>query len=83
VSGTAPAEPGASLAAAWPAPSGTRWPSRPGRELEVYGRDGLPVLSADGRQLQGWVTGAGVLRTLARQITASQAQTTQAQPKTG
>jgi CIC family chloride channel protein len=49
------------------------------RQLEVYGRDGLPVLSPDGHQIQGWVTGTGVLRTLARQITTTQAQTTQAQ----
>jgi CIC family chloride channel protein len=49
------------------------------RQLEVYGRDGLPVLSADGRQLQGWVTNTGVLRTLARQITITQAEITQAQ----
>ena len=25
------------------------------RQLEVYGRDGLPVLSADGQQAEGWV----------------------------
>ncbi len=49
------------------------------RQLEVYGRDGLPVLSADGHQIQGWVTSTGVLRTLARQITTTQAETTQAQ----
>jgi chloride channel protein, CIC family len=49
------------------------------RQLEVYGRDGLPVLSPDGRHVEGWVTGAGVLRALARQITGSQADTIQAQ----
>jgi chloride channel protein, CIC family len=49
------------------------------RQLAVYGRDGLPVLSADGRQVPGWVTAPDVLRTIARQITAVQAQTQQAQ----
>ncbi len=49
------------------------------RQLEVYGRDGLPVLSADGRQLAGWVTSTSVLQALARQISTAQAQTTQAQ----
>ena len=38
------------------------------RQLEVYGRDGLPVLSADGEQIQGWVTGASVLRAISRQL---------------
>ena len=28
------------------------------RQLEVYGRDGLPVLSPDGQRVEGWVTGA-------------------------
>ena len=28
------------------------------RQLEVYGRDGLPVLSDDGQQIAGWVTNA-------------------------
>jgi len=49
------------------------------RQLEVYGRDGLPVLSPDGQRVEGWVTGASVLRALARQITGSQAGTVQAQ----
>ena len=49
------------------------------RQLLVYGRDGLPVLSADGRQVQGWVTNSRVLQTIARQIHTSQAQATQAQ----
>jgi CIC family chloride channel protein len=43
------------------------------RQLEAYGRDGLPVLSADGQRVEGWVTGAGVLRALARYVTGSQA----------
>ena len=49
------------------------------RQLEVYGHDGLPVLSADGRQIPGWVTAPDVLRAIARQITTAQAETTQAQ----
>jgi chloride channel protein, CIC family len=49
------------------------------RQLEVYGHDGLPVLSADGHQILGWVTAPGVLRAIARQITTAQAQTQQAQ----
>jgi chloride channel protein, CIC family len=49
------------------------------RQLEVYGRDGLPVLSADGQQIQGWVTAPGVLRTIGRQITTAQAETARAQ----
>ena len=49
------------------------------RQLEVYGRDGLPVLSSDGHRVEGWVTGASVLRALAQQITGSQAAAAQAQ----
>jgi chloride channel protein, CIC family len=49
------------------------------RQLEVYGRDGLPVLSADGQQVAGWITNASVLRAVAREIHTSQAETTQAQ----
>jgi CIC family chloride channel protein len=45
------------------------------RQLEVYGHDGLPVLSADGRQVQGWITAPGVLRAIARQLTAPDAET--------
>ena len=37
------------------------------------------MLSADGQRVEGWVTGASVLRALARQITGSQAAATQAQ----
>jgi chloride channel protein, CIC family len=46
------------------------------RQLEVYGRDGLPVLSADGHQIPGWVTAPDVLAAIARQITTTRAQTT-------
>jgi CIC family chloride channel protein len=49
------------------------------RQLEIYGRDGLPVLSADGHQIQGWATSAGVLRALARQISSAHDEATQAQ----
>ena len=49
------------------------------RQLLVYGRDGLPVLSADGLQVQGWVTNNGVLQAVARQVHTSQARATQAQ----
>jgi CIC family chloride channel protein len=49
------------------------------RQLEVYGHDGLPVLSADGHQIPGWVTAPDVLRAIARQITTAQPQTRQAQ----
>jgi len=45
------------------------------RQLEVYGRDGLPVLSPDGRHIQGWITNTGVLQALARQITGPAART--------
>ncbi|HLH82110.1 MAG TPA: chloride channel protein [Trebonia sp.] len=41
------------------------------RQLEVYGRDGLPVLSADGRRVEGWVTTSDVLRGIARRIGAA------------
>ncbi|HEX4063100.1 MAG TPA: chloride channel protein [Streptosporangiaceae bacterium] len=49
------------------------------RQLEVYGRDGLPVLSADGRHVRGWVTGASVLRAITRQLGTDQTQATDAQ----
>ena len=38
------------------------------RQVEVYGRDGLPVLSGDGTQVEGWITSASVLHAVARQI---------------
>ena len=38
------------------------------RQLSVYGRDGLPVLSGDGREVQGWITNASVLQTVAAQL---------------
>ncbi len=50
------------------------------RQLEVYGNDGLPVLSPDGLQVQGWVTNASVLRSIAHRIDASGQQGPQTQP---
>ncbi len=44
------------------------------RQLGVYGRDGLPVLSADGRQVQGWITNASVLQSVAAEIGTSPRQ---------
>ncbi|MGH3259210.1 MAG: TrkA C-terminal domain-containing protein, partial [Streptosporangiaceae bacterium] len=49
------------------------------RQLVVYGRDGLPVLSEDGRQVLGWVTNNRVLHTVAQKINTAQEQTAQAQ----
>jgi CIC family chloride channel protein len=49
------------------------------RQLEVYGRDGLPVLSAGGQQVAGWVTSTSVLRAVAREIRSSQEETAEAQ----
>ncbi len=41
------------------------------RQLQAYGRDGLPVLSGDGRQVRGWITNQSVLETVADQIGGS------------
>jgi CIC family chloride channel protein len=49
------------------------------RQLEVYGHEGLPVLSPDGQQILGWVTNAGVLRAIAQQIGTTRQQAPQAQ----
>jgi CIC family chloride channel protein len=38
------------------------------RQLEVHGRDGLPVLSDDGAQITGWLTSAAVVGAVARQF---------------
>ena len=46
------------------------------RQLVLYGRDGLPVMSIDGQQLEGWVTSANVLRAIARRISAAEAAAT-------
>ena len=39
------------------------------RQLELYGRDGLPVIADDGQHLQGWITSQNVLQAVARHIT--------------
>jgi chloride channel protein, CIC family len=49
------------------------------RQLAVYGRDGLPVVSPDEHQLEGWVTNAGVLHALAHRIAGTAAETVHAQ----
>ena len=41
------------------------------RQLELYGRDGLPVISADGQHLQGWITSQNVLHAVARHMHAA------------
>ena len=53
------------------------------RQLELYGRDGLPVISADGQHLQGWITSQNMLQAVARHISAAQAGTAQPQPAAG
>ncbi|MFZ0045742.1 MAG: chloride channel protein [Streptosporangiaceae bacterium] len=46
------------------------------RQLQAYGRDGLPVLSGDGTQVLGWITNASVLDAVAGEISgASPAET--------
>ncbi len=40
------------------------------RQLELYGRGGLPVISDDGQHLQGWLTSHNVLQAVARYIHA-------------
>ena len=42
------------------------------RQLVLYGRDGLPVMSADGQHLQGWITSQNVLQAVARHMHAAQ-----------
>jgi chloride channel protein, CIC family len=49
------------------------------RQLAVYGRDGLPVVSPDERQLEGWVTSEGVLQALAHRVAGTAAATVHAQ----
>jgi CIC family chloride channel protein len=41
------------------------------RQLVLYGRDGLPVVSRDG-QLRGWLTRADLLRALATELSSSE-----------
>ena len=50
------------------------------RQLELYGRDGLPVISDDGQYLLGWLTSHNVLQAVARYVRVAQAAGLQAQP---
>jgi chloride channel protein, CIC family len=43
------------------------------RQLDAYGRDGLPVLSDDGQHVEGWITNASVLRAVADELGGSNA----------
>ena len=49
------------------------------RQLVIYGRDGLPVLSDDNHTVKGWVTNNRVLQAIAQRISTSQPQATQGQ----
>ena len=49
------------------------------RQLILYGRDGLPVLSADGARVEGWVTNASAMHAIARDLGAATAETTRAE----
>ena len=49
------------------------------RQLVIYGRDGLPVLSDDNQRVRGWVTNNRVLQAIAQKISTSQPQVTQGQ----
>jgi len=53
------------------------------RQLELYGRDGLPVLSTDGQHLQGWITSQNVLQAVIRRIRTARAAAAQAQRAAG
>jgi CIC family chloride channel protein len=44
------------------------------RQLEAYGRDGLPVLSDDGEQVEGWITNASVLQAVAGELGSAPAR---------
>ena len=46
------------------------------RQLVNYGRDGLPVMSIDGQQLEGWLTSPNVLQAIARQMATALAAAT-------
>jgi chloride channel protein, CIC family len=50
------------------------------RQLEAYGRDGLPVLSDDGQQVEGWITNTSVLQAVAAELGSAPAQAGQARP---
>jgi chloride channel protein, CIC family len=74
-SNSAPAAPGALVSlgkATWqgrlPAVTAGESLTKTLRQLAVYGRDGLPVLSADRQRVDGWITNASVLQALAREL---------------
>jgi chloride channel protein, CIC family len=50
------------------------------RQLDAYGRDGLPVLSGDGMRVQGWITNASVLRAVASELGGSRPEPAQIPP---
>jgi CIC family chloride channel protein len=41
------------------------------RQLILYGRDGLPVLSPDGSTVEGWITNASAIHAIARNLGAA------------
>jgi CIC family chloride channel protein len=41
------------------------------RQLTLYHHDGLPVISHDGRRLEGWITRQDVLQALAKSVSSS------------
>lgn len=45
------------------------------RQLDLYGREGLPVLSGDGQHIKGWITRQSVLHAVDREISGSSART--------
>lgn len=47
------------------------------RQLVLYGRAGLPVLSPDGQHLRGWITRNNVLRVLAERVSSSKREAEQ------
>jgi chloride channel protein, CIC family len=53
------------------------------RQLELYGRDGLPVIADDGQHIEGWITSHNVLQAIARHICAAQAGGPQTQTAAG
>ena len=49
------------------------------RQLEIYGRDGLPVLSGDGHHVEGWITSTSVLEELGRRVRSAPGKPTKQQ----
>jgi CIC family chloride channel protein len=49
------------------------------RQLMLYGRDGLPVLSADGNRVEGWITNASAIHAIARDLGTVAAESTRAE----